>query len=264
MTSKIEVHFEDKGERGRIAHLAIANPARLNVLDAALMDEIQAALGELFGDETLRCLVVRGAGERAFVGGADIAEMAALDGTSARAFIERLHRTCNAFRTLPVPVIARIQGYALGAGLELAASCDVRIASEDAAFGMPEVKVGIPSVIEAALLPRLVGWGRTRELLFTGRTIGAKEALRIGLIEAVVPAAELDRAVAERADAIVAAGPRAIRLQKALINRWQELSLSEAIEAGIESFANAYESDEPRRAMAAFLERRRERQAGDR
>lgn len=257
MTPGVEVRFEDKGERGRVAHLTIANPAKLNVLNSALMDEIQSALGELGRDETLRCLIVQGAGERAFVGGADIAEMAELDRATARAFIERLHRTCAAFRSLPVPVIARIRGYALGAGLELAASCDLRIASEDAAFGMPEVQVGIPSVIEAALLPRLIGWGRTRELLLTGRTVSATEALRIGLIEGVVPAAELDQAVAERVDAIVAAGPRAIRLQKALINRWQELPLSEAIEAGVESFAEAFATDEPRRAMTAFLDRRR-------
>ena len=256
MTPGVEVRFEDRGERGRVAHLVIANPDKLNVLNSALMNEIQSVVGELARDETLRCLVVQGAGERAFVGGADVAEMAELDTTSARAFIQRLHHTCEALRALPVPAIARIQGHALGAGLELAASCDLRIASEDATFGMPEVKVGIPSVIEAALLPQLIGWGRTRELLFTGRTVDAAEALRIGLVEAVVPAAELDQAVAERVDAIVAAGPRAIRLQKALINRWEELPLSEAIEAGIESFAEAYGTDEPRRAMAAFLQRR--------
>src|SRR5689334_11003081 len=142
--------------------------------------------------------------------------MATLDEGGAREFITLLHRACDALRRLPVPVIARIEGYALGAGLEVAAACDIRIASENARFGMPEVKVGIPSVIEAALLPSLIGWGRTRRLLLTGETVDAATALRWGLVEEVVPPAALDMAVERSLDAILACGPRAIRLQKEL------------------------------------------------
>ena len=152
-----------------------------------------------------------------------------------------------------MPIIARIEGYALGAGLEVAAACDLRIAAEGARFGMPEVKVGIPSVIEAALLPPLIGWGRTRRLLYTGETIDAAEAERWGLVERCVPKAELDGAVEQVLDAILACGPRAIRLQKALIREWEDLPLSQAIARGIARFGEAFRTDEPKRMMGAFL-----------
>src|SRR6185503_218248 len=113
-----------------------------------------------------RVVVLTGAGERAFIGGADINEMAELDEESARVFISQLHEACAALRNLPVPVIARISGYCLGAGLEIAASCDLRVAADHSTFGMPEVRVGIPSVIEAALLPRLIGWGMAARLIY--------------------------------------------------------------------------------------------------
>src|SRR5205823_3011964 len=160
-----------------------------------LMVEIVEAIERLEVDAALRLVVLRGAGERAFVGGADITELASLDRDSARDFITLVHRCCDGFRRLPVPVIARIDGYALGAGLELAAACDLRVASERAMFGMPEVRVGIPSVVEAALLPLLIGHGRARRLLLTGETIGAAEALAWGLVDAAVPPEELDAAV---------------------------------------------------------------------
>jgi enoyl-CoA hydratase len=154
---------------------------------------------------------------------------------------------------LPVPVIARISGYALGAGLEVAAACDLRIAEEGARFGMPEVKVGIPSVIEAALLPSLIGWGRTRRLLFTGETIDATEAESWGLIDWTVPSFGLDSEVEKVLSAILACGPNAIRLQKALIREWEDLPLAQAIERGITRFADAYATDEPKRMMQLFL-----------
>ena len=148
---------------------------------------------------------------RPFVGGADIREMAALrDAEGARAFIELVHGCCRAVRDCPVPVVARIEGFALGAGLELAAACDLRIAAADARFGMPEVRVGIPSVVEAALLPALIGWGRARRLLLLGEMIGAAEALEWGLVERVAPASGLDAAVAEWLGHLGAAGPLAL------------------------------------------------------
>jgi enoyl-CoA hydratase/carnithine racemase len=205
-------------------------------------------------------VVLAGADGRPFVGGADIREMAALrDGDAARAFIELVHGCCRAVRDCPVPVIARIEGYALGAGLELAAACDLRIAAADARFGMPEVRVGIPSVVEAALLPGLIGWGRTRRLLLLGETIGAAEALEWGLVERVVPAgaAELDAAVEEWLGLLDEAGPLALRAQKALTREWENLPTDRAVAAGVEAFARSWRSDEPERMMRRFLHRPR-------
>ncbi len=250
---RLSLAFEERGAAGRIARLAVDHPGKLNILNRALMAELGDRLEALAGEERLRAVVLTGAGERAFIGGADIRDMAALDERSARDFITLLHRACDAARRLPVPVIARIEGYALGAGLEVAASCDLRIAAEGARFGMPEVKVGIPSVIEAALLPSLIGWGRTRRLLFTGETIDASQAERWGLVEWCVPRAELDAAVERVLDAIFACGPQAIRRQKTLLRDWEDLPLSRAIERGITRFAEAFETDEPKRMMGGFL-----------
>jgi enoyl-CoA hydratase/carnithine racemase len=160
-------------------------------------------------------------------------------------------------RAIPVPVIARVNGYCLGAGLEVAAGCDLRVASTRAMFGMPEVKVGMPSVIEAALLPRLVGVGHTAELVLLGENIDAARALAIGLVEKVVPPDELDAAVDAWLDAIVAAGPQAVRLQKALMREWERLPLDAAIRAGIASYRTSVAGGEPARMLAAFTARRR-------
>jgi enoyl-CoA hydratase/carnithine racemase len=240
-----------------IAFVTIHNERKLNTLNSALLEEIALAFEGLAGDETLRTAVLSGAGERAFIGGADVVEMAQLDAISARAFIGRVHRCCDALRDAPFPVIARMMGYTLGAGLELAAACDLRIAAETAIFGMPEVKLGIPSVVEAALLPTLIGWGRTRRLLLLGETITAAEAAAWGLVEMVVPAGDLNGAVQSWTASILQAGPRAVRLQKALIRRWEELPLSEAVRAGIDAFCSAWETDEPNRMMKGFLARRK-------
>src|SRR5256714_13074665 len=183
----VMVQREERPEGGSLARLTIDNASKLNSLNRALMAEIIEAADGLTADPQLRLVVLTGAGERAFVGGADIGEIAALDRKSAREFITLVHRCCDAFRRLPVPVIARIDGYALGAGLELAAACDLRVASERSVFGMPEVRVGIPSVVEAALLPQLIGYGRARRLLLTGVTIDAEEAQAWGLVDAVAP-----------------------------------------------------------------------------
>jgi enoyl-CoA hydratase/carnithine racemase len=242
-----------------VAVVTIDNPTRLNTLNTPVMTDLITAVERLGVDETLRAVVLRGAGERAFIGGADIDEMAEMDPRSARAFITLVHRCCDVFRRLPVPVIARIQGYVFGAGVEAAASCDMRVASTDAQFAMPEVRLGIPSVVEAALLPQLIGWGRTRQWLLTGDAIGATTAYAWGLIEEVVPAEQLDAAVERRLDSILACGPRAIRSQKALITAWEDLPLRQAVQRGIDSFAMAWEADEPRQMMQDFLVRRRER-----
>jgi enoyl-CoA hydratase len=252
---RIELSLEERGDAGRIARLTVHHPGKLNILNRQLMADLAEQIKALAGDADLRALVLTGAGERAFIGGADIRDLVTLDRASAVSFITALHQVCEALRRLPVPVIARIHGFALGAGLEVAAACDLRIASEHARFGMPEVRVGIPSVIEAALLPQLIGWGRTRRLLLTAETIDARVAAEWGLIEWCVPAAQLDAGVEELIDAILACGANAIRLQKKLMHEWEDLPTSRAIERGIACFAEAYASDEPKQKMQAFLTR---------
>jgi len=252
----------DEGRGGLVAFVTINNPSRLNSMNSALMDEFVETLSPLAANAELRALVLTGAGDKAFVGGADIREISALaDAEDGRRFIARLHGCCDAIRAIPVPTIARVNGYTLGGGLEIAAACDVRVAVESAVFGMPEVKLGIPSVIEAALLPTLVGWGRARQIILFGENFSAQEALSWGLIERVVSAAELDKAVDRWIDHVLACPPGAIRLQKELMRLWEDMPLRSAIEAGIDSFATAVRSGEPAVAMRAFLERQSARKA---
>ena len=236
-----------------VATVTVFNQAKLNTLDSRLLDDLAGTFEALARREDLLATILTGAGERAFIGGASIDEMATLDGASARAFILRIHRCCDAIRHLPVPVIARIQGYALGAGLEIAAACDIRVAAEGSMFGMPEVKVGIPSVVEAALLPGLIGWGRTREMLLFGETIDAGRALAWGLVERLVAPAALDAAVAGYVASLLQAGPDAVRRQKRLIREWEDLPVTAAVQAGVAAFEAAWETDEPRTRLAAFL-----------
>jgi enoyl-CoA hydratase len=241
---------------GGVATVIIDNRAKLNVLGAAAMAELVETMAALSRDPELRVVVLTGAGERAFIGGMDINDMSLLSADTAGEFISLVHRVCAAMRDCPVPVIARIRGYALGGGLEIAAACDLRVAADDAVFGMPEVRVGIPSVVEAALLPGLIGWGRTRELLLTGETIDAAKALAWGLVEEVVEPASLDDEVGYRVVGILASGPRAVRIQKRLMRRWEDETVSEAVRSDIDAFVEAWRSDEPRRLMRAFLDRR--------
>ncbi len=239
-----------------LAHLTIQRPEKLNALSGALISEITERLHALSGDGDLHCVVLTGAG-RAFSAGADVAELNALTQETAEDFIRALHGACQAVRDCPVPVIARIDGPCLGGALELAASCDMRAASERSTFAMPEVQVGLPSVIEAALLPRLMGWGRACEMLLTSRVLTAQEALQAGLVEKVVAPARLDGAVAEWTDAIGQAGPRAIRAQKALMRRWETQNVDQAIESGVTAFREAFGSDEPQRKLHEVLARRK-------
>ena len=249
----VHVRREERAE-GIIAYLTIDDGRGLNVMGTAATDALAEALLALVSDSDLRAVVLSGAGARAFSVGADIKEMAAIENAEqAKALIVRLHRCCDGIRNLPVPVVARIHGYCFGGGLELAAACDVRIASEGATFGMQEVKIGIPSVIEAALLPTLIGWGRTREILYLGKTFTAADALAWRLVEHVVPASSLDTAVEAWIDKLLTSAPRAVRLQKRLIRQWEDLPLAGAIAAGIDAFGAAYTTDEPRATMDKFL-----------
>jgi len=251
----VHVQIAERGE-GPVALVTVDNQRRLNCLSTPLILELRAAFDKLSRDARLRAIVLTGAGDRAFIGGADLNELGTLTPDTARLFITRLHQACKAIRDCPVPVIGRIGGFCLGAGLEVAASCDFRAAAEGAQLGMPEVHMGIPSVIEAALLPGLIGWGKTREMLLTGAMFSAAEGLAMGFVQKVTPAAELDAAVENWVSAICRATPEAIRSQKALMNRWQRVSVEEGIYAGIDALSEAYRTGEPGAAMQAFFTRK--------
>jgi enoyl-CoA hydratase/carnithine racemase len=227
----------------------------LNLLEPGVIAALREAVGALGTDPTVRLLVLTGAG-RAFSAGMDVRVLRDLDAVSATPVISALHDAIDAVHRAPFPVVAAINGHALGAGFELALACDLRVAAAEATFGLPEVRVGVPSVIQAALLPPLVGPGRAAELLLTGATIGAEQALAWGLVNRVVPRAGLDAAVAATTEALMACAPGALRLQKQLIVRWRESGLREAVRAGIPAFAAAYATGEPREGAAAFLGKR--------
>jgi enoyl-CoA hydratase/carnithine racemase len=248
------VHVKiDKRHEAPVAFVTVDNQAKLNCLSTALIVDLQQTFKKLASDQALRAVVLAGAGDRAFIGGADLNELGGLCADSARLFITRLHHACDAIRKCPVPVIGRINGFCLGAGLEVAASCDFRAAVEEAQFGMPEVRMGLPSVIEAALLPGQIGWGRTREMLLTGLLYSAAQALAMGLVQKVVPAADLDVAVDAWLAGVCRATPQAVRAQKALIDRWERVSIDEAIHAGIDALSASYTTGEPQAAIKAFL-----------
>ena len=241
---------------GAVQVVTVDRPAKLNVLDPAMIAALTAAFAE--PAPGARALVLTGQGPRAFIGGADIAAMAALDGpAAARAFITSLHDLCAAIRNAPVPVVASIRGYCFGAGLEVAAACDLRVADPTAVFGMPEVNVGLPSVIEAALLPTLIGAGRTRDLVMTGRRLSAAEALDWGFVTRLAPEGGLDAATDAVLSELLAAGAESLRLQKRLCNEWEQVGTDMAVAAGIRTFGEAFEGPEPTRMLRAFLDRKR-------
>lgn len=254
---KIEVKRQVR-DGGVVAHVVYDNSRRLNVVGPASLDDLTKTFRDLAKEPDLRVVVFSGAGGKAFIGGADINHMANMKtAEEARAFITRIHLLCQAIRECPVPVICRLEGYTLGGGLEVAAACDFRIAADSAAFGMPEINVGVPSVVEAALLPRLLGWGRTSWLLMTGQNIGAQKALEWGLVETVVKPRDLDATIERDVAAIVAAAPKAVRAQKSLMRRWEALPLDEAIRAGIDAFAQSATTGEHTERMTAFVNRKR-------
>jgi len=248
----------DRRPAGTVAYVVYDNARKLNALaPPALLDLTEAFLG-LAREEDLRCVVFSGAGGRAFIGGADINHMTTMKHPEdGRRFLTMIHKLCQSIRDVPVPVICKAEGYTLGAGLEVAVSCDLRIAADNAVFGMPEVKVGLPSVVEAALLPRLIGWGRTSRMLLTAENIDAATADRWGLVEEVVPAAGLDAAIERCVASIVEATPRAMRVQKRLMRRWERLSIDEGIQAGIDAMAESVADGEHLGRMGAFVNRKK-------
>jgi enoyl-CoA hydratase/carnithine racemase len=227
----------------------------LNLLEPDTITALHDTVATLARDQSVRALVIGGAG-RAFTGGMDVHVLRDLDVTSAKALISGLCAAIDAVHRAPFPVIAAVNGACLGAGFELALACDLRVAAANAMFGLPEVRVGVPSVIQAALLPPLIGPGRAAEMLLLGTSVSASQALQWGLVNRVVEAGGLEAAVDELLDALSRCAPGAVRLQKELIIRWRETDLPSAVQAGVNAFATAYASREPREGAEAFLAKR--------
>lgn len=238
--------------------LQIIDAKSPNILASPVAQGLTDALKWIARQDDARALILRGSGEKALIGGADIHEMAELDPAGGRAFITRLRELCDAMRAVPVPTIARIPGYCLGAGMELAAACDIRIGTQDSVYGMPEVRVGIPSVIHALLLPALIGPGATHWLLLTGENVDGRQALEWGFLQFACAPGELDALIEKTVAAIVAGGPHAIRSQKALLRHWEEASIGDGLNRSVQAFGDAFTRNEPHDYMAPFLTRRRQ------
>ncbi len=205
----VSVKIEQRSASACVASVTVNNERAPQLpVDTVGCRSSRSAFEKAGANQSLRAIVLTGAGERSFIGGADLNELGGLCADSGRLFITRLHMACKAIRQCPVPVIARVNGFCLGAGLEVAASADMRIVAEGAVLGMPEVVMGLPSVIEAALLPGLIGWGKTREILLTGETFGAGEALAMGFAQKVAPPAALDAGVEHWIALLLKATPR--------------------------------------------------------
>lgn len=255
-------HISVGKERG-VATVLLNKADRFNLLDFEVLDEMAAVMAQLNDDDEVGVVVLGTAREEVFSGGADVDFMLSLTPARARQFVRAVYRACQGIRRLEKPVIAALSGHCLGGGCEMAMACDIRIAAENTRIGLPEIKAGIPSVVQAALLPRLIGMGRTSEMVLTGDSIGAVEAERIGLVNRVVPLSQLKQTARDMADRILAHGPYAVRMQKDILNKWMETDLVAAMEHSINCFALCFTTDEPGEAMAAFKQKRKPRFKGD-
>ena len=240
-----------------VATFTICNAGPLIIFGTPVIQAVREGLEALAKNSAIRVLIIRGDSERAFVGGADIKEMVNLEQTVGRSLHHAPARCLRSRAHFPGPVIARIPGWVLGGGLEFAACCDFRVASDNSHYGMPEVRVGIPSVIHAALLPRLIGSSRTRWLLMTAENIDAKTALDWGLVDVVTTPAQLDAEVEKLVLALLACGQQALIAQKKLMHQWEELPLKEAVDATIKVFGESFLTGEPQHAMREFVNRPR-------
>ncbi len=248
------VEVDDAG----IALVSINRPDKLNALSGAVVEELESAFREIANDRAIRALIVTGAGEKAFVAGADINELAQLTAFEARNFAARGQRTFRMLETMPKPSVAAINGYALGGGLELAMACTVRFAAESAKMGQPEVKLGIiPGYGGTQRLPRLVGRGRALELLLSGETISAAEAHRIGLVNAVHPQPELLNQSRAWLGKAVANAPLALGLVMEAVDMGLNAGLEEGLRLEAAAFGVSAATEDRREGTRAFLEKRR-------
>ncbi len=244
-------------KKGNIATVTINRPKSLNALNKETLEEMLTCFRELGEDRSVKVVIITGAGEKAFVAGADISFMQALNPDQGKVFGRLGHAVTRTIENLPQPVIAAINGFALGGGCELALSCDIRLASDNAKFGQPEVNLGIiPGFGGTQRLPRLVGKGIANELIFSGKIIDAEEASRIGLVNRVIPQADLMKACRELALMIGSRGPTAVRLCKEIVNNGMEMDLNRACSYEADVFALCFAGEQQKEGMAAFLEKR--------
>ena len=247
----VNVEVKDK-----IAVLTINRPEALNALNSAVLDDLNAALDSI-DVNTVRALVLTGAGEKSFVAGADIGEMSTLTKAEGEAFGKKGNDVFRKLETFPIPTIAAVNGFALGGGCEISMSCDIRICSDNAMFGQPEVGLGItPGFGGTQRLARLVGAGMAKQLIYTARNIKADEAFRIGLVNAVYTQEELLPAAEKMASTIAAQAPIAVRACKKAINEGLQLDIDKAIELEEKIFGDCFETEDQREGMANFLRKK--------
>ncbi len=244
--------------RSGVAWLTVNRPQKLNALNHSTLNDLDAAVAAAGADDGVEAMVITGAGEKAFVAGADISELNTLGPVEAKEFALRGQSIFSRIERQPKPVIAAVNGFALGGGCELAMSCHLRIASSNAAFGQPEVKLGlIPGYAGTQRLPRLVGRGRALEILLTGRNVGAEEAFDIGLVNAVCEPAELSDTVAKLIQQILANGPLAVGHCIEAVNHGLDLPFDDACLLEATLFGVGAASEEMREGTSAFLEKRK-------
>ena len=242
-------------ENDKVCLMTISAPKSLNALNSAILAEMGDFLDH-FDSGRYRCLIITGDGEKSFVAGADISEMATLGILQGQTFGAKGAAVLRKVETLDVPVIAAVNGFALGGGCELAMACDIRICSENAKFGQPEVGLGIiPGFSGTVRLARLVGMGMAKQLIYTGRAIKANEALRIGLVNEVVPQAELMTRALELAGQIAANAPLAVKAAKKCINAEWDMEADEAIMYESGAFGRCFATEDQKNGMKAFLEK---------
>ena len=243
--------------QGNIAYLTIDRPEALNALNAQVLSDLNAAIDAIDLD-TVRCVIVRGAGEKSFVAGADIAQMKGLTKAEGETFGKQGNDVFLKLENLPIPTIAAVGGYALGGGCELAMSCDIRICSDTAVFGQPEVGLGItPGFGGTQRLARLVGMGMAKQMVYTARNIKSDEALRIGLVNAVHPLSELYAAAEKMASTIASNAPIAVRAAKKAMNDGISLPIGDAVVCEEKAFGSCFETKDQQEGMGAFLEKRK-------
>ena len=241
--------------QGAVAVLTIDRPKALNALNPEVLADLKAAF-EGLDQNTVRCVVLTGAGDKSFVAGADIGSMSTMTRAEGEAFGKLGNDIFLMIESFPLPVIAAVNGFALGGGCELAMSCDIRICSDNAMFGQPEAGLGItPGFGGTQRLPRLVGMGMAKQLLYTARNIDAAEALRIGLVNAVIPQAELLDAALKMAGQIAKNAPIAVRACKKAVNEGMQVSIDKAVEIEEKLFGGCFETHDQVEGMACFLSR---------
>ncbi|MBR6282762.1 MAG: enoyl-CoA hydratase/isomerase family protein [Muribaculaceae bacterium] len=253
----MEYNFLKIEQRGAITVMMVSAPKTLNALNSSILKEISHFVGNLNTTVT-RVLIITGDGEKSFVAGADISEMAHLGEAEGRAFGVLGAQVFRAIEQLPIPVIAAVNGFALGGGCELAMACDFRIASNKAKFGQPEVGLGIiPGFSGTVRLPRLVGQGMAKEMIYTGRVVRADEALRIGLVNAIYEPEELMDKAIELAETMLRNAPLAIQAAKQSISQGYDLDVEAAIALENDLFGHCFTTQDQKDGMAAFLEKRK-------